>query len=71
LPSSRVPEISAGHESKTHTSVIAVPFLKALALTLGAALSKTTQDRPCASLPVTTRRMGLIPSAMALCLLEY
>src|SRR6185503_6855675 len=41
-----------------------VPFLKALALTLGAALSNNTFDLPCASFPVTTRRIGLIPSAI-------
>src|SRR5258706_1375113 len=41
-----------------------VPFLKALALTLGAALSNSTFDLPCASFPVTTRRIGLIPSAI-------
>src|SRR4030095_7011102 len=46
-------------------SVIAVPFLNAFALTLGAALSYSTHDRPCSSLPVTTRRMGLMPSAMS------
>ena len=28
-------------------------------LTLGAALSNSTRERPCASLPVTTRRIGL------------
>ena len=28
------------------------------------ALSKSTRERPCASFPVTTRRTGLIPSAM-------
>src|SRR5215210_6699943 len=33
-------------------------------LTLGAALSNSTRERPCASLPVTTRRIGFIASAM-------
>jgi hypothetical protein len=45
-------------------SVMPVPFLKALAFTPGAALSISTHERPCASLPVTTLRMGLMPSAI-------
>src|ERR1700756_899882 len=40
-------------------SVMLVPFWNGLVFTLGAALSNSTRERPCASLPVTTRRMGL------------
>src|SRR4029078_9421915 len=39
-------------------SVMHVPRLIAPGLTFGAALSNSTHDRPCASLPVTTRRIG-------------
>src|ERR1051325_3506159 len=39
-------------------SVMQVPRLIAPGLTFGAALSNSTQERPCASLPVTTRRIG-------------
>ena len=46
-------------------SVMLVPFWKGLVLTLGAALSNSTQERPCASLPVTTRRIGLMSSRHA------
>src|ERR1700752_1182933 len=42
-----------------------VPLLTAPGLTLGAALSNSTRERPCASLPVTTRRIGLIGSGMS------
>src|SRR5450759_2305065 len=70
LPSSRSPEISAGQLSNSQMSVMPVPFLKVLAMTLGAALSISTRDLPCASLPVTTRRIGLIPSLIALILPE-
>src|SRR3954463_10338618 len=42
-----------------------VPRLMAPGLTLGAALSNSTRERPCASLPVTTRRIGFIPAGMA------
>src|SRR5262252_8893346 len=42
-----------------------VPLLIAPGLTLGAALSNSTRERPLASLPVTTRRIGLIPSGAA------
>src|SRR5690348_4209508 len=41
-------------------SVMLVPFWNGLALTFGAALSNSTRERPCASLPVTTRRIGLM-----------
>src|SRR5580693_3114185 len=41
-----------------------VPLLTAPGLTFGAALSNSTRERPCASLPVTTRRIGLTGSAM-------
>src|ERR1700724_172426 len=64
LPSSRSPEITAGDDLYTHTSVMQVPLLTAPGLTLGAALSNNTRERPFASLPVTTRRMGLIGSGM-------
>jgi hypothetical protein len=42
------------------TSVMQVPGRMAPGLTFGASLSQSTQERPCASLPVTTRRIGLI-----------
>jgi len=42
-----------------------VPRLIAPGLTLGAALSNSTQDRPWASLPVTTRLIGLGSFAIA------
>src|SRR6266571_715151 len=45
-------------------SVIAALALTAPGLTLGAAPSKRTRDLPCASFPVTTRRIGLKFSAM-------
>src|SRR5258708_34764227 len=45
-----------------------VPRLMAPGLTLGAALSNSTRERPCASLPVTTRRIGFIPSGMGVLL---
>src|SRR5260370_733948 len=45
-------------------SVILVPFWKGLVFTFGAALSSRTPDRPCSSLPVTTRRIGLIASSI-------
>src|SRR5438045_3060647 len=45
-------------------SVIAALALTAPGLTLGAALSKSTRERPCASFPVTTRRMGRSFSVM-------
>src|ERR1700756_5206190 len=41
-----------------------VPLLIAPGLTLGAALSNSTRERPFASLPVTTRRIGLMGSGM-------
>jgi len=40
-------------------SVMQVPRTIAPGLMLGAALSNSTRERPCASLPVTTRRIGL------------
>src|SRR5262249_21291577 len=46
-------------------SVMHVPRLIAPGFTLGAALSNRTQERPCASFPVTTRRIGLTASAIA------
>src|SRR3981081_3460106 len=64
LPSSRSPEMMAGEDWYTHTSVMQVPLLTAPGLTLGAALSNRTRERPFASLPVTTRRIGLIGSGM-------
>src|SRR2546430_15261578 len=45
-------------------SVIAALALTAPGLTLGAALSKSTRERSCASFPVTTRRMGRSFSVM-------
>src|SRR5215831_3177638 len=63
-PSSRSPEIGAGTDLYTHTSVMQVPLLTAPGLTLGAALSNSTRERPRASMPVTTRRIGLIGSGM-------
>ena len=53
-----------GQVSNVQMSVMPVPFLKVLALTRGAALSYSTLERPFSSLPVTTRRTGLMPSAM-------
>src|SRR6266852_4835244 len=50
--------MSAGQLSKTQMSVIPALALTAPGLTLGAALSNSTRDLPCASFPVTTRRMG-------------
>src|SRR5712691_13400647 len=41
-----------------------VPRTIAPGLTLGAALSNSTRERPAASLPVTTRRIGLMASVM-------
>src|ERR1700722_2428684 len=41
-----------------------VPRLTAPGLTFGAALSNSTRERPLASLPVTTRRIGLTGSGM-------
>src|SRR5215831_20764174 len=46
-------------------SVMQVPRLIAPGFTLGAALSNRRQDRPCASFPVTTRRIGLTSSAIS------
>src|SRR3978361_2121915 len=43
-----------------------VPGRIAPGFTFGAALSYRTFERPCASLPVTTRRMGLISFAIVL-----
>src|SRR5262245_11984574 len=63
-PSSRSPEIGAGQCSNTQISVMHVPGRIAPGFTLGAALSYSTRERPCASLPVTTRRIGLILSVM-------
>src|SRR5258707_12142820 len=45
-------------------SVMQVPRLIAPGLTLGAALSNSSHDRPPSSLPVTTRRIGFSPSAI-------
>src|ERR1700719_1089144 len=45
-------------------SVMQVPRLIVPELTLGAAVSSNTQERPSASLPVTTRRIGLGSSAI-------
>src|SRR5262249_37398100 len=45
-------------------SVMQVPRLIAPGFTLGAALSNRTQDRPCASFPVTTRRIGVTSSTI-------
>src|SRR2546421_3054748 len=42
-----------------------VPRTIAPGLTLGAALSNSTREQPCASLPVTTRRIGLIAAVMS------
>src|SRR5258707_3891782 len=42
-----------------------VPRLIAPGFTLGAALSNSTQERPCVSFPVTTRRIGFTSSAIA------
>src|SRR5436309_165965 len=50
--------MSAGQLWNTQMSVIAALALTAPGLTLGAALSKSTRDLPCASFPVTTRRIG-------------
>src|SRR2546422_11472396 len=47
-------------------SVIAALALTAPGLTLGAAPSKSTRDRPSSSFPVTTRRMGRGFSVMSL-----
>src|SRR6185312_2824387 len=41
-----------------------VPLLIAPGLTFGAALSNSTHERPCSSLPVTTRRIGFSSSAI-------
>src|SRR5947208_1205776 len=65
LPSSRSPEMTAGQLWNTQMSVIPALALTAPGLTLGAALSKKTRDLPCASFPVTTRRMGRGFSVMA------
>jgi tripartite-type tricarboxylate transporter receptor subunit TctC len=45
-------------------SVMQVPRLIVPEFTLGAAVSNNTQERPSASLPVTTRRIGLGSSAI-------
>src|SRR4029453_9087864 len=45
-------------------SVMQVPRTIAPGLTLGAALSNRTHERPCASFPVTTRRIGFGVSVM-------
>jgi len=47
-----------------------VPLLTAPGLTLGAALSNSTRERPFASLPVTTRRIGLIGSSIGFLLAD-
>src|SRR5262245_40013242 len=70
LPSSRSPVITAGQRSNTQMSVMLVPFWNGLALTLGAALSNSTRERPWASLPVTTRRIGLMSLMSTLAPLE-
>src|SRR2546423_14004514 len=64
LPSSRAPAIGAGQSWNTHRSVIPALGATAPGLTLGAAPSKSTRERPCASFPVTTRRMGRSFSVM-------
>src|SRR5215468_12631444 len=51
--------MGAGECPYTQISVMQVPRTIAPGLTLGAALSNSTHERPCASLPVTTRRIGL------------
>jgi len=45
-------------------SVMQVPRTIAPGLTFGAALSNKTPERPCASFPVTTRRIGFGVSVM-------
>src|SRR5258706_2117395 len=54
----------AGQLWKTQTSVMPAPGLTAPGLTFGAAPSKSTRERPCASFPVTTRRIGRSVSFM-------
>src|SRR5689334_12110901 len=58
LPQSRSPETSTGQDSNTQRSVIAALAATAPGLTFGAGPSKSTHERPCASWPVTTRRIG-------------
>src|SRR5258708_9071072 len=47
----------AGQLWKTQMSVMPALGLTAPGLTFGAAPSKSTRERPCASFPVTTRRI--------------
>src|SRR6185369_16034629 len=58
--------MTAGALLYTQMSVMQVPRLIAPGLTFGAALSNSTHDRPCASLPVTTRRIGFSSSDIAI-----
>src|SRR5882672_5574977 len=51
-------------------SVMQVPRTTAPGLTLGAALSNSTRERPRASLPVTTRRIGFTLSGMGFLLVR-
>jgi hypothetical protein len=48
------PQVAAGPRRLEMERQVAV-----VVFTLGAALSNSTPERPCASLPVTTRRIGL------------
>src|SRR5256885_6670381 len=56
--------MTAGQLWKTQMSVMPALGLTAPGLTFGAALSKSTRERSCASFPVTTRRMGRSFSVM-------
>src|SRR5712671_5937628 len=60
LPSSRAPAIGAGQPRNTQTSVIPALGATAPGFTFGAGPSKSTRERPSASVPVTIRRIGFI-----------
>src|SRR5258708_36730460 len=57
--------MTAGQLWNTQMSVMPALALTAPGLTLGAAPSKSTRERPYSSFPVTTRRMGRSFSVMA------
>src|SRR5262245_16399651 len=65
LPSSFLPESGMGVSVQTHKSTWPRPLPIEASWALGAGPSQVTFERPRASLPVTTRRIGFRPPAMA------
>src|SRR3954451_17677099 len=69
-PSSDVLSSGTGHCWNAQMSVMPALAATPPTFTLGAALSYSTTERPLASWPVTTRRIGRIGTAMALFLIR-